>query len=178
MVVYSLPKEKRLLLQEYYNFVIIKLSMKTSFTVLILLLASTSFSQNYKMALGFKGGYPGYGTLNAKKSISKSDYLEASIGGFGRSSYNTGFHVQLNYERMQALEEGFSFYYGLGALLGMTSNSNAAFLHLAPKALLGLEYNFEDIPLNISIDTGPYLFVSPNIGFIWGGGLALRYAIR
>ena len=68
--------------------------MKTIFTVLILLLASTSFSQNYKMALGFKGGYPGYGTLNAKKSISKSDYLEASIGGFGISSYSIGFHGQ------------------------------------------------------------------------------------
>jgi len=148
--------------------------MKTSFTVLILLLASTSFSQNYKMALGFKGGFPGYGSLNAKKSISKSDYLEASIGGFGRNSYSTGFHVELDYERMQALEEGFSFYYGGGVLLGLTSS----FVHLAPKALLGLEYNFEDLPLNISIDTGPYLFVSPKIGSIWGGGLALRYAIR
>ena len=113
--------------------------MKTSFTVLILLLASTSFSQNYKMALGFKGGYPGYGSLNAKKSISKSDYLEASIGGFGRNSYSTGFHVELDYERMQALEEGFSFYYGGGVLLGLTSS----IFHLAPKALLGLEYNFD-----------------------------------
>ena len=148
--------------------------MKTSFTVLILLLASSSFSQNYKMAIGFKGGYPGYGSLNAKKSISNSDYLEASIGGFGRYPYNVGFNVQIDYERMQALEEGFSFYYGGGVLLGLTSS----FVHLAPKALLGLEYNFEDLPLNISIDTGPYLFVSPNIGFIWGGGLALRYAIR
>ncbi len=148
--------------------------MKTSFTVLILLLASTSFSQNYKMAIGFKGGYPGYGSLNAKKSISNSDYLEASIGGFGRYPYNVGFNVQIDYERMQALEEGFSFYYGGGVLLGLTSTT----LHLAPKALLGLEYNFEDLPLNISIDTGPYLFVSPKIGFIWGGGLALRYAIR
>jgi len=148
--------------------------MKTSFTVLILLLASTFFSQNYKMALGFKGGYPGYGSLNAKKSISNSDYLEASIGGFGRYPYNVGFNVQIDYERMQALEEGFSFYYGGGVLLGSTSS----IVHLAPKALIGLEYNFEDIPLNISIDTGPYLFVSPEIEFIWGGGLALRYAIR
>lgn len=148
--------------------------MKTSFTVLILFLTTSFFSQNYKMALGFKGGYPGYGSLNAKKSISNSDYLEASIGGFGRYPYNIGFHVQLDYERMQALEEGFSFYYGGGVLLGLTSS----FVHLAPKALLGLEYNFEDLPLNISIDTGPYLFVSPKIGFIWGGGLALRYAIR
>lgn len=148
--------------------------MKTSFTVLILFLTTSFFSQNYKMALGFKGGYPGYGSLNAKKSISKSDYLEASIGGFGRYPYNVGFNVQIDYERMQALEEGFSFYYGGGVLLGLTSS----FVHLAPKALLGLEYNFEDIPLNISIDTGPYLFVSPKIGFIWGGGLALRYAIR
>ena len=148
--------------------------MKTSFTVLILLLASTSFSQNYKMAIGFKGGYPGYGSLNAKKSISNSDYLEASIGGFGRYPYNVGFNVQIDYERMQALEEGFSFYYGGGVLLGSTSS----IVHLAPKALIGLEYNFEDIPLNISIDTGPYLFVSPEIEFIWGGGLALRYAIR
>jgi hypothetical protein len=148
--------------------------MKTSFTVLILFLTTSFFSQNYKMALGFKGGYPGYGSLNAKKSISKSDYLEASIGGFGRYPYNIGFNVQLDYERMQALEDGFSFYYGGGVLLGLTSS----FVHLAPKALLGLEYNFEDLPLNISIDTGPYLFVSPKIGFIWGGGLSLRYAIR
>lgn len=148
--------------------------MKTSFTVLILFLTTSFFSQNYKMALGFKGGFPGYGSLNAKKSISNSDYLEASIGGFGRYPYNVGFNVQIDYERMQALEEGFSFYYGGGVLLGLTSS----FVHLAPKALLGLEYNFEDLPLNISIDTGPYLFVSPNIGFIWGGGLALRYAIR
>ena len=148
--------------------------MKTIFTVLILLLASTSFSQNYKMAIGFKGGYPGYGSLNAKKSISNSDYLEASIGGFGRYPYNVGFNVQIDYERMQALEDGFSFYYGGGVLLGLTSSN----VHIAPKALIGLEYNFEDIPLNISIDTGPYLFVYPNIGFIWGGGLALRYAIR
>ena len=152
--------------------------MKTNFTVLFLFLTTSFFPQNYKMAIGFKGGYPGYGSVNAKKSISKSDYIEASIGGFGRYPYNIGFHVQLDYERMQNLEEGFSFYYGLGALLGMTSISNVAFLHLAPKALLGLEYNFEDLPLNISIDTGPYLFVSPKIGFIWGGGLALRYAIR
>ncbi len=148
--------------------------MKTSFTVLILFLTTSFFSQNYKMALGFKGGFPGYGSLNAKKSISNSDYLEASIGGFGRYPYNVGFNVQIDYERMQALEEGFSFYYGGGVLLGLTSS----FVHLAPKALLGLEYNFEDLPLNISIDTGPYLFVSPKIGFIWGGGLALRYAIR
>lgn len=148
--------------------------MKTSFTVLILFLTTSFFSQNYKMALGFKGGFPGYGSLNAKKSISNSDYLEASIGGFGRYPYNVGFNVQIDYERMQALEEGFSFYYGGGVLLGLTSS----IFHLAPKALLGLEYNFEDLPLNISIDTGPYLFVSPKIGFIWGGGLALRYAIR
>jgi opacity protein-like surface antigen len=148
--------------------------MKTSFTVLILFLTTSFFSQNYKMALGFKGGYPGYGSLNAKKSISNSDYLEASIGGFGRYPYNVGFNVQIDYERMQALEEGFSFYYGGGVLLGLTSS----IFHLAPKALLGLEYNFEDLPLNISIDTGPYFFISPKIGFIWGGGLALRYAIR
>ena len=148
--------------------------MKTNFTVLFLFLTTSFFPQNYKMALGFKGGYPGYGSVNAKKSISKSDYIEASIGGFGRYPYNIGFHVQLDYERMQALEDGFSFYYGGGVLLGLTSS----FVHLAPKALLGLEYNFEDLPLNISIDTGPYLFVSPKIGFIWGGGLALRYAIR
>lgn len=148
--------------------------MKTSFTVLILFLTTSFFSQNYKMALGFKGGFPGYGSLNAKKSISNSDYLEASIGGFGRYPYNVGFNVQIDYERMQALEKGFSFYYGGGVLLGLTSS----IFHLAPKALLGLEYNFEDLPLNISIDTGPYFFISPKIGFIWGGGLALRYAIR
>jgi hypothetical protein len=43
---------------------------------------------------------------------------------------------------------------------------------------LGIEYTFNNIPLNLALDSGPIVQVLPQIGFGWGGGLAVRYAIK
>ena len=65
------------------------------------------------------------------------------------------------------------------ALLGFTNDlSGDSFLHTGINGLVGLEYTFEEVPINCSIDTGPFIFLSPYVNFAWGGGLAIRYAIR
>ena len=85
------------------------------------------------------------------------------------------------YEIQNSLEEGFSWFYGGGVLAGFTNQSQKnsdSFFHSGINGTMGLEYTFDEVPINCSLNTGPILFFSPNVTFNWGGGLAIRYAIR
>ena len=145
----------------------------------LLCITIISFGQNYSTAVGIKGGYPGYGTINVKHFIGGNSALEASVGGFAKKGFGSGAFAMLNYEINSNLEEGFSWYYGGGFLLGFTNNiDDRAFLHTGINGLAGLEYTFNEVPINCSIDTGPFVFFTPNVNVAWGGGLAIRYAIR
>jgi len=85
----------------------------------------------------------------------------------------------IDYEINSGLESGFSWYYGGGALIGFTNNlEDRASLHTGINGILGLEYTFQEVPINCSLDTGPFVFFTPIVSFAWGGGLAIRYAIR
>ena len=178
MEVYFLPKQKHAHLQVKSKFEKIKKNMKLIITISILFITSWSFGQNYSTSIGIKGGYPGFGTINAKHFIGTNTALEASLGGFTNEG-GSGAFVMLDYEINSALESGFSWYYGGGALIGFTNNlDDRAFLHTGINGVLGIEYTFKEVPINCSLDTGPFIFFTPNVRFAWGGGLALRYAIR
>jgi hypothetical protein len=56
--------------------------------------------------------------------------------------------------------------------------NNGSTFYLSGSALLGIEYTFNNIPLNLALDSGPIVQVLPQVGFGWGGGLAVRYAIK
>ena len=144
-----------------------------------LLITNISFSQNYTTAIGIKGGYPGFGTLNAKHFFGNQTALEASVGGFSKTTYGTGAFVMLDYEFNSELDPGFSWYYGGGSLVGFTSTpGDRPFIHTGINGILGIEYTFSEVPINCSLDTGPFVFFIPRVSFAWGGGLAIRYAIR
>ncbi len=143
-----------------------------------LLITNISFSQNYTTAIGIKFGYPGFGTLNAKHFIGNQTALEASIGGFTNGA-GSGAFVMLDYEVNSELDPGFSWYYGGGALVGFTSTpDDRPSLNTGINGILGIEYTFSEVPINCSLDTGPFVFFTPRVSFAWGGGLAIRYAIR
>jgi hypothetical protein len=134
--------------------------------------------QSYKLALGVKGGFPGSGGINLKYFIKNSNAIEGTIGGGKNSIFLTGL-----FEKTNSLEEGFSWYYGGGATLGAysyftsTNTKNTEGLAIL-NGVLGVEYKFEDLPLNLAIDTGPAIEVYPDIGFGWAGALAVRYVIK
>ena len=148
--------------------------------LLFLLITNISFSQNYTTAIGFKLGYPGFGALNAKHFIGDQKALEASIGGFSRTGYGSGFFLMLDYEINNELDPGFSWYYGGGALSAFTSSkeNDDSYTHMGINGILGIEYSFEEVPIICSLDSGPFVFFIPRVSFAWGGGLAIRYAIR
>ena len=74
-----------------------------------LLITNISFGQNYT-TIGIKGGYPGFGTLNAKHFIGSQTAIEAMSAVF-KDNYGTGAFVMLD-ELNSELDPGFSWYYG------------------------------------------------------------------
>lgn len=145
-----------------------------------------SFGQNYNTALGFKGGYPTWGALNVKHFFGgSSNAIEGSLGLGYRY-----FWVQGMYERNYAISAapGLDFYWGLGADIGFWTNG---YQYYHPKkdryyggvwggldAVVGLEYTFEQIPLNLALDFGPTIRLFPYLGGGYNGGFAIRYAFK
>jgi hypothetical protein len=153
--------------------------MKKILLLSFLLFGTVVLSQDYKTALGIKGGYPGFGSLNAKHFLSESSALEATFGGFTRTNYGTGAFLIVDYEIQNSLESSFAWYYGGGGLFGFTTNETGTTkLQLGINTTVGIEYTFEEVPINCSLNMGPLIFITPEIRFNWGGGLSIRYAIR
>jgi hypothetical protein len=152
-------------------------AMKKGMIYLCIFVFSTiSYAQSYKTAIGLKGGYPGYGSLNAKHFISATNALEASVGT-GRY----GLWLQGLYEWQHDLPtKGLEWYVGVGPNIGIQSSalSNGSTFYFSGSGLLGIEYTFDKIPLNIALDSGPVIQLLPVFGFGWGGGLAARYTLK
>ncbi len=144
---------------------------------LAFIIASTSsFAQSYKTAVGLKGGYPGYGSLNVKHYISQSNAIEGSIGGSANFLWLQGV-----YEINKSLPtDGLNWYFGVGPSLGFANSNNNTTngLFIMGTGLIGIEYTFQDLPINIALDTGPSIQIVPGFNFQWGGGFAVRYTLK
>ena len=154
--------------------------MKRILVLLVFITVSTfSYSQNYKTAIGIKGGYPGYGSLNGKHFLNSKTAIEGSIGGGTNTLWLQGLY-ELNF----SLEQGLNWYAGGGANVGFYSfkntitNERTSNMILGLNGIVGIEYTFEDFPLNVALDTGPNLRIINSFGFGWGAGIAVRYAIK
>jgi hypothetical protein len=154
--------------------------MKKSLAIIVMCVVTTfSFSQNYKTAIGIKGGYPGFGSLNGKHFLNSKTAIEGSVGGGANSLWLQGLY-ELNF----SLEEGLNWYAGGGANVGFYSyknpltNDRTSNMILGINGIVGIEYTFEDFPLNVALDTGPNIQVINSFGFGWGAGIAIRYAIK
>jgi hypothetical protein len=146
--------------------------MKRIIFLVVLSISTISKSQSYKMAIGLKGGYPSIGGLNFKKMLSKSTAAEISIGGYEGGLVTSGL-----FEIQKPLPEtaGLFWYLGFGPTFGSSNNS----LLLTANGVLGVDYKFQDLPLNIAIDTGPVMqLIGKKNLFSWGGGLAVRYTLK
>ena len=65
-----------------------------------------------------------------------------------------------------------------GDFLGYGSLNVKHNIELTPNVNSALEYVFEDLLLNSSIETGPYLFITHQFNFVCGSGFALSYVIN
>ena len=97
--------------------------------------------------------------------------------GLGLTSWGGGLNVVGTYQWVKPLKSNFSWYYGLGAGLGIWDKAFA----ISGLGQVGIEYNFPSIPLQLSLDWRPSLtFVFYEGGgsshfFPQGVGLGVRY---
>jgi hypothetical protein len=146
-----------------------------------LAIPSISEAQRGDHAIGLRfGGGIGHDAEISFQTPFNSNRAELDLGFGGRGDYSywklTGI-----YQWVMPIESGFFWYLGVGPGLGSWSHDDDDIddsgIYLTAALNAGIEYNFSEVPLQISIDTRPEFSLSdtPDDAFGFGLALALRY---
>jgi len=154
--------------------------MKKIFIALTLafFFAALADAQDYKTGIGLRGGL--FNGLTVKHFL--SDRAAGEVLLLTRWS---GFEITGLYElhKMQAFDvDRLNWYFGGGAHLGFYNGDNTtwgdagtAYTVIGADLIIGIEYNFTELPVNISLDYKPaFTFIGYNR--FWGDGAA--FSIR
>ena len=131
---------------------------------LLLIFIVSSFSilkaQDYKVGLGVRlsNATP---TLN--NSLTIKYFMTEQHALEGLISFGSRFGIGALYEvHKPTTATGLSWFFGGGAYIGF-EDSNTYF---GPTGIIGLDYKFTNIPLNLSLDWKPELDIIPDINFV------------
>jgi len=140
---------------------------------------ASSNAQDYTTGIGVRGGF--YNGLTIKHFISERAAIEGII-----SSRWKGFNITGLYEiHQQAFDVAhLNWYYGAGGHIGFWKGKDVSwgdnreddYTVVGIDGILGIEYNFQEIPINLSLDWKPTMNIIGYSGF-WGdgGALSIRY---
>jgi len=146
---------------------------------LIFSMSAITVAQDYQTAGGVRGGL--YNGLTIKHFLGSKSAAEGIL-----TTRWQGFNITGLYElhSMNAFDVSrLNWYYGIGGHIGFWNGAYTPFLSTSDNytvigvdAILGLEYNFEEIPINVSVDWKPALNLIGYTGFLAdGGALSIRY---
>lgn len=153
--------------------------MKKLIVIVALMLGIAVAASAQPRALGFRGGLAS--ELSYQHSLGGENFLEFDLGWDG---YYRGFNLAVAYDFSVAPVGPFNFYAGPAADVYTWPyhdvDGDYTRLGLGIGAQLGLEYIFDEIPLQISVDWRPmfnllYDGVHARFGY-HGVALGLRYA--
>ncbi len=146
--------------------------------LIITVIVITSNAQDYKTGVGLRAGVP-YG-VTVKHFLSEQNAVEGILA----SRWN-GFVITGLYENEHWTGEypGLNWFWGFGGHVGFWDEGSNPRLDkdyvgsvIGIDGILGLEYTFDDIPLNLSLDILPAINLIGSTG--WGGingALSVRY---
>lgn len=153
-----------------------------------LIFVATSFAlnaQDYRTGFGLRGGTSQ--GLSVKHFINYGSALEGIVSTRWRGMMITGLY---EIEKPAFDVYGLSWYYGGGAHVGFWNDSDYTipwaeanhygnYAVLGVDVIIGIEYTFIDVPINISLDWKPAMNFLGYIG-LWGdgGAFTVRYIIR
>lgn len=162
------------------------------FTLVMALMLITTFSavqaQDYKSAIG---GKLGYGLIATYKTFLTESSAVDIFGGIRWGGFVVGAYWEKHYPI--ASVDNLQWYWGLGGSLttwdygvGITNDN---YTEIGLSGVLGLDYTFDDIPLNLSVDWAPTFVVYDTWDNIYGsyggnrfrggyGALSARYIIN
>jgi len=140
-------------------------------------------AQSWEKAIGLRLGFPN--SITYKQFISEKAAIEGILGtrgDFGYRSLNLAAAYQIHNTLLDDDFGELRWYFGGGATLNVISaNSstriNAGRISTGVQGYIGVDYNFNDVPINISLDWIPtFLFFGFGDGFEGEyGAFAVRY---
>jgi hypothetical protein len=143
-----------------------------------LFLSGSVAAKDYNTGIGLRGG--AWNGLTVKHFISEKAAFEGLFDSRWRGFNLTGLYEIHN----QAFDtDRLNWYYGFGAHIGFYDtqykkwgDNSGTYTVLGIDGILGLEYNFKEIPINLGIDWKPTINLSGYSGF-WGdgGAISIRY---
>lgn len=140
------------------------------------MIAVSAGAQDYKTGIGLRAGYPA--GLTIKHFLNRKAALEGLL-----STRWGGFVVTGLFEAHRPLAdvERLNWYYGFGAHVGFWNGNykynywgdpGMSYTIVGVDGILGLEYNFREIPVNLGLDWKP-AFNFNSVAAFWGDGAAL-----
>lgn len=144
--------------------------------VLMVSMTVISSAQEYETAVGLRGGL--YNGVTVKHFLT----TKSAVEGIAATRWE-GFNVTGLYElhKYAAFDVNrLNWFYGVGAHLGSWAKDNIIGYQLSIgfDAILGLEYNLEEIPINLSIDWKPTFNLTGYSGPSFdGGAISIRYML-
>jgi hypothetical protein len=144
-----------------------------SILTFLLVFSPSAFSQ-YKFGLGLRLSTAAP-TLSNSVSVKYFHQENRAIEGlvsFGGSRFGLGGLYEVH---TPMGTPGLKWYYGGGAYVGFQSGDT----YLGPTGVIGLDYKFPNVPVNLSLDWKPELDILPEINFVPDAfGLSVRFAFQ
>lgn len=137
-----------------------RISITLPVILISLVLCNRATAQNYRFAAGVRlsNSSP---TLN--NSISGKFFATDKTAIEGLISFGSRFGVGALLEiHNQFNAPGLSWFYGGGVYVGFQDGDT----YLGPTGIVGLDYKFPNVPVNLSIDWKPELDIIPDINFV------------
>ncbi len=162
--------------------------MKTKILAIILivfLVTSVSKAQDYKSAIG---GKLGYGLIATYKTFLNESSAVDVFGGIRWGGFVAGAYY-LKHMPIPSVDN-LKWYWGAG---GSFTTWNYGYVgynryyELGISGVVGLDYTFDDIPLNLSIDWAPTIVVADSWDYPYGnynrfragyGAISARYILK
>ena len=155
--------------------------MKKLIIAIVAVFAMSSVASAQIQDLGVRiGGGQGYGAeLSAMWGLG-GNRLETDLG-WSSGDHHSSLSLAGIYQWTGEIGSGFGWYAGVGARLAMWSwdngyNNGDTDFALALVGQGGIEYNFDAIPIQLSVDIRPNFWLIPETSFHWGDiALGIRY---
>jgi hypothetical protein len=135
------------------------------FIAVILISSSHLQAQDYKTAVGIRLSSQG-ATVNNSVSIKYFMNPKLAIEGLFTFDKKAAIGGLFEVHNPMPSTEGLSWFYGAGAYLGFDSDKTSTDRALmGGQGIVGLDYKFANLPLNLSLDWKPELNIIDNINF-------------
>lgn len=140
--------------------------------VFIFLSGSRVSAQDYRFALGIRLSSP---DATLSNSVTGKYFITDRSAIEGIISFGNRFGVGGLIEIHSPFDvPGFKWFYGGGLYVGSGDKET----YLGPTGIIGLDYKFQNVPLNLSLDFKPELDIIPSITPHYAVAFSVRFVFK